>query len=212
MPVGEYDRRVEILTADLGKISAFARGARKPGSNLVSATRVFALGKFHLFQGKNSYSIKSAQISNYFEQLSADIELAYYGFYFLEVSQYFGRENVEAHDMLKLLYFSLRALSVDSLSPKLVKSIFELKMLELNGLCPDSDRLFSGQGVYTFADRSSPGARKAFCFVMDSPVEKLYTFVLSESVLNEFVMLSDRLMENSVDRKFNSLALISGIL
>ena len=33
-PVGEYDFTVSILTMERGKISAFARGARKPGGKL----------------------------------------------------------------------------------------------------------------------------------------------------------------------------------
>ena len=54
MPIGEYDRRLEILTDTLGRISAFARGARKPSSALVSASRVFAFGEFELYEGRSA--------------------------------------------------------------------------------------------------------------------------------------------------------------
>ena len=35
MPVGEADRRLSLVTKELGKISCFARGARKPTSRFV---------------------------------------------------------------------------------------------------------------------------------------------------------------------------------
>ena len=65
-PIGEYDRRIVMLTDDRGKISAFARSARKPGSKLVAATNLFCFGEFGLFNGRNSYTINEAKISNYF--------------------------------------------------------------------------------------------------------------------------------------------------
>ena len=38
MPIGEADRRILLLTKELGKISAFVRGARKPTSPMCPRT------------------------------------------------------------------------------------------------------------------------------------------------------------------------------
>ena len=91
--MGEYDRVVSILTKERGKISAFARGARKPGNRLAAATNPFSFGCFKLYEGKNSYTIAEADIQNYFEGLRTDYAGAYYGMYFTEVTEYYTREN-----------------------------------------------------------------------------------------------------------------------
>ena len=209
MPIGEYDRRTELLSSQLGRISAFARGARKPGSSLVSVTIAFAFGEFSLLMGKSSYNIHSAQISTYFETLTQDLDKACYGFYFLEIARYFSRENVEASDMLKLIYYSLRALELDAVPEKLIRCIYELKMLHINGLCPTLERLASGTGIYSFAADMSGGCRKAFRYVTEAPVEKLFSFTLSEDVLKEFGYVTSHLLKQSTDREFKSAALLS---
>ena len=66
-PVGEYDRRVCILTKERGKISAFAKGARRPGSRFMAATGPFSFGQFKLYEGKNAYNVAEVNISQYFE-------------------------------------------------------------------------------------------------------------------------------------------------
>jgi DNA repair protein RecO (recombination protein O) len=94
-PVGETDRRVVLLTKEQGRISAFARGACRPKSPLLAASRPFASGEFVLIPRKDSYSLYSASIREYFDALTQDFEGMAYGCFFMEEAGYFASENVE---------------------------------------------------------------------------------------------------------------------
>lgn len=139
-PMNDFDRRVVLLTKERGKISAFARGARKQNSKLLAATNPFCFGTFKLYEGRTSYNVMEAEVTNYFEGLREDYEGAFYGMYFLEVMDYYTRENNDEKEMLKLLYQSLRALMHEGLSNVLVRYIFEMKAMVLSGEFPGMPR------------------------------------------------------------------------
>ena len=200
-PIGEYDRRIVILTKEIGKISAFARGARKQGSRLLAATNPFCFGEFKLYVGRTSYNVMEAAISNYFEGLREDFEGAYYGIYFLELMDYYTRENNDEKEMLKLLYQSMRALMHDGLDNRLIRYIFELKAMVLNGEFP---------GIPT-GDSWDKSTEYAVSYIVDSGIEKLYTFTVTPKVLDELGEIADGYRKRYLDRPFKSLEIVDNL-
>ncbi len=229
MPVGEADRRVLLLTRELGKISVFARGARKPTSMLVGVTRTFAFGRFFLYPGRDAYTLQKAEISEYFEDVVKNIEKTAYGCYFLELASAFSRENVPAEDLLLLVYYALKALSKEQIPKKLVMRCFETKLLTVNGMFPDFHHCAScreekpegyfdeglllyfcpdcGKGKYAFP--LSKSTLYALRFIEDSKIPKLFTFTVSQEVLSELSGVSEDLMRRSLDREIESGKLLS---
>ena len=136
MPMGEYDKRLTILTVERGKINAFARGARKPNSPLLACSQPFSYGEFTAYAGRDSYTVSGAQVSNYFPGLKEDLARLYLGMYFCEFADYFTREGNDEREVLKLLYQSLRALESKKFPLPLVRRVFELKLISIEGEAP----------------------------------------------------------------------------
>lgn len=196
MPIGEYDKRLVLLTREFGKITAFARGARRPGSSLLAAANPFVFGTFTLIPGKSAYSLIQTDIRNYFTELAKEQPGVYYGFYFLELADYYGRENLDATEMLNLLYLSLRALLNPSLDNRLVRRVYELRMMTVNGeYAPEADA-FSPQALYVVQ------------YIMYSPMEKLFTFSVTPEVLSELEKRIEGWRKRTLDRTMKSLQIL----
>lgn len=228
-PIGDYDKRVVILTKERGKLSAFAKGSRRPQSHLAGSTAPCAFGTFTLYEGRTSYTIHSAEISHYFAELRMDVEAAYYAFYFLEFADYYAKEGNDEREMLKLLFQTMRVLTKRILPLPLVKNIFELKAICINGEgpqvfqcvncgCKDRPCVFSvraGGLICEECDRQvtdgwtlHTSTLYAMQYIISSSIEKLYTFQLSEEVMKEFDRIMERYKEVYVEKHFKSLEIL----
>lgn len=199
--VGEYDRRLVILTRERGKITAFARGAKRPGNHLMAVSRPFVFGEFRLYEGRDSYNLQSADIQNYFAEIAGDVEAACYGSYFLEFADYYSRENVDGSEVILLLYQSLRALLKPALPNPLVQAVFELRIMAVNGE-------YTEHAPRTVSD----SAEYAWEYIIAAPIESLYTFVLKDEVLKELQMCVNINKKRFVDREFHSLEILKAMI
>ena len=138
--IGEYDKRIVLLTKERGRISAFARGAKKATSQYAAACQPFTFGEFSLYEGKNSFNLMWAGVENYFDTLKKDLDLIYYASYFCELASYLTRENNDELEILKLLYQTLRALEKKTINIELVRCIYEIKILALYGIGIEASR------------------------------------------------------------------------
>lgn len=202
-PSGEYDRRIVMLTKERGKITAFARGARRANSTLLGATAPFSFGTFTVYEGRNAYTLSKADISNYFMEVRENFTAACYGCYFMEVAEYYTRENLDGSAVLNLLYATLRALMNEKLDNELIRCIFEMKAMVLNGEYP-----------YETANDTSllESTRYALAYVIQSPIRKLYTFTLAPEVFAEFRRVQNGFNRRNIDREFKSFAILKTLV
>lgn len=57
-------------------------------------------GNFRLYEGRDACNLQGADVLNYFAEITLDMEATCYGSYFLELADYYGRENLEAAELL----------------------------------------------------------------------------------------------------------------
>lgn len=227
--IGDYDKRLVILTKERGKITAFARGARKPNSPLMGISEPFNFGKFTLLEGFDAYRLLSADIKEYFLEVKNDIEGICYATYFCDILEFMCVEGVGDIQILNLLYVTLKALAKKEVLNGLIRRIFELKLLDLDGeamvafgcakcgskdlvafflaanglLCKDC---LKKAGEVTMLHSSTIYTIQ---YVLSAPLNKLYSFTLTEEIGRQFDLVVGRYFVYHVPKNFKSLEILT---
>lgn len=126
---GEADRLLTLYTANLGKLRAIAKGARKPSSRKSGHVELFTLTALLLARGRHIDVVTQAETINSFQPLQKNLERVGYAYYLAELVDRFMEEGIENQPLFDLLLNAFRWLGEDETRPMNLASYFELNLL-----------------------------------------------------------------------------------
>jgi DNA repair protein RecO (recombination protein O) len=232
---GEADNIVTILTSSRGKISAFAKNAKRTRSRLAASVQLMCYGDFILFKGRNMYNINSCEVIEPFYNIRNDIIKLTYSAHILDITNDIIQENQPASRVLQLLLNSLYMLAKTDKSPELIIRIFEFRILTILGYAPCVSSCSicgkESKGGYFFSfnkcgficdneicraeDRFAieimPGTAKAIAHIVHSPARELFSFDLSPEILGELGRISKKYLTDRLERDYTKLDFLKSL-
>ncbi|MCL2593316.1 MAG: DNA repair protein RecO [Defluviitaleaceae bacterium] len=224
----ESDKVLILFTKEMGKISAYAKGARKPKSKYAIA-QLFTYADFVLFASKDFHSVTQIDIIENFNKIRNDYELICYSNYFLEIIDKTSFENSLEEDILLLLLKVLSALNSGKYKSDFIRAVFELKFASISGYEPEvincticgisllesEKNHFSKEGCICTNCMKNPhetaiisySTLYAIKYVISSDVKNILNFKLDDKVLEEFKKASEIVMKN-IDIEIKSRAFL----
>ncbi len=134
--VGEADKILTIYTPGLGKLSAIAKGVRRPKSKLGGHLELFTHSSLMLARGRNLDIISQAETISSFLPLRDDLWRSSLAFYTAELVHQFTAEHMENYPIYKLLLETLHRLC-ETEDGDLTLRYFELNLLTHLGYKPE---------------------------------------------------------------------------
>lgn len=137
MDIGENDKVLTILTRDFGLIRAFSSGSKKIGNKKFSASTLLTYANFSFVKVGDNYKIYEATTIESFFEVGSDIELLALSQYICELAIVFSPTDTSCEEYLRLFLNSLFFIVKGNKSPRLIKSITELRLAAISGYMPD---------------------------------------------------------------------------
>lgn len=135
IPYGESNKIVTLFTREVGKVTAMARGAKKPRSKLAAMTQPFMHGSFLVRQGRGMGTMSQAEQIESMRFLREDLEATAYASYIVEMVDRMTEENERVHGVYDLLFEALQAIN-EQYDPEAIALFVEWKMLPVGGIYP----------------------------------------------------------------------------
>ena len=223
----EADKILTLLSAEKGKITVKARGALRKSSKIAAASQTLCFSEFTLFGNRGRWTVNEASSAEQFLGLRDDIAAFALGAYFADMLDTVCAEDVPASGALSLALNALYALSRGLYTQEHIKSVFELRLMSLEGFRPETD--FCGvcgeepeQPVFAPEEgivccRKCADARlgrilplddstlAAMRYIIRAPAKKEFSFSMSADGERQLGRVCEDFAECQMDRRLYSL-------
>lgn len=223
----DHDLLLTLLTAQHGKITVKARGARRKNSRLIAPCQLLAYSDFTLFEKDGRYTVNEAQTIELFLGLQKDLGKLALATYFSQVTEVISQEDMPTPGLLSLMLNSLFALSKTDASEGKVKAVFELRLACISGYAPDlSGCAFCGGKTPDLFNLSegrlectrcaggrstgirmpiNPGVLDAMRYICHCDPKKLFSFALNDSNYEMLSAITEAYLSTQLERGFSAL-------
>ena len=233
----DSDKILTLLTPDMGKLSAGARGCRKKGSAIAAACQLLCWSELVLSDRGGKWSVSEASTLREFLGVRRDLDKLALACYFAEAAEALAVEDVPAPELLSLVLNSLYALDQMPQKPlALVKAAFELRLMCAAGyepildgcaVCgaerPEEPRFHLREGALHCAKCRggvgegismpvSPPVLAAMRHVVCGDARRLFSFRLDSGALEELAGVSEAYLLTQLERGFSTLDFYKSLL
>lgn len=132
-PFEETAKIVTLFTKDFGKISAIAKGAKRPTSKFGGRLEPLNVLDLSLAEGRNLDILSQCETIESFDGIRKNFNTLNSAFYFLKIILKATEERQKNLNLFKLLYYSLKKLN-DGEDIEKTEKFFEVNFLREEGI------------------------------------------------------------------------------
>ena len=221
--VADFDKIVTILTPNMGKIEAAAKGSRRPKSLLMAATQFLCFGEYVLYKSGNNYSINSCETIEVFYDIRTDLDKLKYAAHITKIVNDVTTENQNTYKLMQLYLNTLYMISETEKNLSLINSVFTLRLLSIIGFRPMIDECKNCKTkddltYFSFKDSGfkcsicakqdkgaieiSPTTKDAIRYIILANAKKIFSFEVPKETVKELEIISKIYLENKLEKEY----------
>lgn len=233
--VGEQDKFIDILTKESGVIEVSVKGAKKINGKNGSSTQLLAYSRFCIDKRGNYMYLNSAEPIHIFYGLRNSLTKISLASYFAEVMRSCIKPEAQNADIMRLMLNCMHYLETGERDEKLLKAVFELRLMSDIGYMPDvvacrSCGLFEPEELFfcisdggffcadCFDNNSSADYMKvklpvlsAVRHIVLTDLGRIFNFRVSEGTQEKLSALAESYLLTHLERSFGTLEFYKAI-